>query len=640
MQHRILLVSSNDELTKLADKVSKELNINYDLYEGGITKDGHLYAKENSYKYDVIISSGGTAEAIRQIVCKPVVSVEISAADILYAIYDAKKFNNKIGIVVYKNDELAQLYKLKNYINLDCEIFEYETKNEIINKMNDATSLGRLTLVGIGGCIKETAIEHNLDYIIIKSSEGSVRNAFANAANICELTRNDKERAKRYQTILDYSVEGIISFDKNNKITSINAAAEKIVGVKYDEAINKNMSLINDNFKVLLGDGSEIYNKLMKVNGKQVIVNRIPIIIDNDTLSVVVNMQEISNIQKIERNLRTELYRKGLVARHTFSDIVGDSKIIKDTVNKAKKVGRTDSTILITAETGCGKELFAQSMHNISSRRGGPFVAVNCAALPENLLESELFGYEEGAFTGAKRGGKIGMFELAHKGTIFLDEISEIPLALQGRLLRVLQEREIQRVGGDAVVNVDIRIIVASNKNLFEKVIKGSFREDLFFRINVLDLYIPPIRERKQDIPLLLDNCFKAMGSKIRVKNLSKEAVNWIMKYDWKGNVREIENFAQRMFVLLEDHTDINVNNLEKIINYNLISSLSQKYSAENNGNFIQIEIGDIKEMENKIILEAVKKYGGDKTLLADKLGISRTTLWKKLKEMDIDLLN
>ena len=635
MPSRILLVSSNDELTKLADKVSKELNINYDLYEGGITKDGHLYAKENSYKYDVIISSGGTAEAIRKIVNKPVVTVEISAADILYAIYEAKKFKNKIGIVVYKNDELAQLYKLKNFINLDCEIFEYETKSQLIIKMNDATSSGRLTLVGIGGCIKETAIEHNLDYVIIKSSEKNMRNALINAANICELTRKDKERAKRYQTILDYSGEGIISYDKNSKVTSINATAEKILDVKYDDVINRDMGAINSNFKVLYGDGGELYNKLTKINGKQVLVNRIPIIIDNDTLSVVVNIQETSNIQKIERNLRAELYRKGFVAKHTFLDIIGNSEIIRETVNKAKKIGKTDSTVLITAETGCGKELFAQSMHNISSRRGGPFVAVNCAALPENLLESELFGYEEGAFTGAKRGGKIGMFELAHKGTIFLDEISEIPLGLQGRLLRVLQEREIQRVGGDSVVNVDIRIIVASNKNLFDKVIKGSFREDLFFRINVLDLYIPPIRERKQDIPLLLDNSFKTIGSKIRVKDFTKEAVNWIMKYDWKGNVREIENFAQRLFVLLEDHSEIDVNSIEKIINYNLISSLSKKYSAENKNSFIQIEIGNIKDMENKIILEAAKRYRGDKTMLADKLGISRTTLWKKLKEMD-----
>jgi PAS domain S-box-containing protein len=634
MPNRILLVSSNDELTKLADKVSKGLNINYDLYEVGITKDGHLYARENSHKYDVIISSGGTAEAIRNIVNKPVVSVEISVADILYAIYEAKKFKDKIGMVVYKNDELAQLYKLKDFINLDCEIFEYETKSEIIDKLNAATSSGKLTLVGIGGCIKETAIEHNLNYIIIKSSEKSVRNALINAANICELTRSDKERAKRYQTILDYSGEGIISFDKSNKVTSINATAEKILGVKYNDVINMDMGAVSNDFKVLLGDGSELCNKLTKINGKQVLVNRIPIIIDNDTLSVVVNIQETSNIQKIERNLRAELYRKGFVAKHTFSDIIGDSDIIKETVNKAKKIGRTNSTVLITAETGCGKELFAQSMHNLSRRMGGPFVAVNCAALPENLLESELFGYEEGAFTGAKRGGKIGMFELAHKGTIFLDEISEIPLGLQGRLLRVLQEKEIQRVGGDSVVNVDIRIIVASNKDLFDKVVKGSFREDLFFRINVLDLYIPPVRERKQDIPLLLDNCFRRMGSRIRVKNFSKEAMNWILEYDWKGNVREIENFAQRMFVLLEDHTYIDINDIENIINHNLARSLGKKYSGDSKNNLIQIEIGDIKDMENKIILEAAKRYKGDKTMLADKLGISRTTLWKKLKEM------
>jgi transcriptional regulator with PAS, ATPase and Fis domain len=199
--------------------------------------------------------------------------VEISVADILYAIYEAKKFKDKIGMVVYKNDELAQLYKLKDFINLDCEIFEYETKSEIIDKLNAATSSGKLTLVGIGGCIKETAIEHNLNYIIIKSSEKSVRNALINAANICELTRSDKERAKRYQTILDYSGEGIISFDKSNKVTSINATAEKILGVKYNDVINRmircrvnyspSRSLILNSVKFPCGDniGQDSHNQ-------------------------------------------------------------------------------------------------------------------------------------------------------------------------------------------------------------------------------------------------------------------------------------------------------------------------------------------------------------------------------------------
>ncbi|HYE81755.1 MAG TPA: sigma 54-interacting transcriptional regulator [Clostridia bacterium] len=637
MQNRILLVSSNDELTELVNKVSKELKIDLDIYEGGIMKDGHLYAQKNSDNYDVIISSGGTAEAIRQIVSKPVVSVEINVADILYSVFSAKKFNNKIGIVVYKNDELAQLYKLKNHLDIDCEIFEYETKIDLIEKLDDAVSIGKLTLVGIGGCIKDTAQNYALDYIIIKCSEKNVRKALINAINICELSRSDKERAKRYQTILDCSEEGIISFDKGNKITSINATAKKILDIKSEAAIDSDKDFIsNESLNMLFGDGNELYNKLMKINDKQVLVNRIPIIIDNDTLGIVVNFQEISNIQKIERNLRAELYRKGLIAKYTFSDIIGDSHIIKETINKAKKIGRKNSTIMIIGETGTGKELFAQSIHNISDRREGPFVAVNCAALPENLLESELFGYEEGAFTGAKKGGKIGMFELAHNGTIFLDEISEIPLSLQGRLLRVLQERKILRVGGDSVVDVDIRIIVATNKNLYGKVMEGKFREDLFFRINVLDLYIPLLRERKQDIPLLFDNCFKKLGTRIKVKSLNRDVVNWIMSYNWPGNVRELENFAHKMIILLEDNDNIDVDSLGMITDRNLLSSPGQKYSQNCSDNLIQIEIGNIKDMENKIIIEAIKKFKGDKSMLADRLGISRTTLWKKLKGMDI----
>ncbi len=633
MGNRILFVSPTDELTQMANKVSKELSIKYDLYEGGITKDGHLFAEKSSDKYDVIISSGGTAEAIRKIVSKPVVSIEISVADILYAIYRAKDYNNTIGIVVYKNDELAQIYKLKKYLNIDFKIFEYETKSEIMRMLDDAVSFGRITLVGMGGIIKQTANKHKLDYIMVKCSEKNVRNALINAMNICELSRNDKEIAKRYQTILDYSQEGIISFDKNNKITSINAAAKKILDVKSEKVINKE-DIINDSFEMLLGNGNELYNKLMTINDKQLLVNRIPIVINNDTLSIVVNFQETSNIQETERNIRAKLYRKGLVAKYSFSDIIGDSDKIKEAVNRAGKIGRTDSTILLTAETGAGKELFAQSIHNVSDRRGGPFVAVNCAALPGNLLESELFGYEEGAFTGAKKGGKIGMFELAHNGTIFLDEISEMPLDFQGRLLRVLQEREIHRVGGNSVINIDIRIIVATNKNLFKKVVEGKFREDLFFRINVLDLYIPSLRERKQDIPLLLDKFLIEMGSKIKFINLNEDVAEWIMKYNWPGNVRELRNFAHKMFVLYEDNENINIEDLRKLTNNNLLNNLEQKYSQNNDDSTIKIEIGELEDMENKIIKEAFRIYKGDKSLTAEKLGISRTTLWKKLKDL------
>jgi len=637
MQNRILLVSSNDELTKLVSKVSRELNISYDIYEGGIMKDGHLYAQKHSDNYDVIISSGGTAEAIRQIVSKPVVSVEINVADILYSVFGAKKYNNQIGIVVYKNDELAQLYKLKDHLDIDCQIFEYETKSDLIKKLDDAVSAGKLTLVGIGGCTKDYAQNYNLDYIIIKCSEKNVRKALINAINICELSRSDKEKAKRYQTILDCSEEGIVSFDKGNKITSINAAAKKILDIKAENMLSDDMDVYrNENLDKLLGDGKELNNKLMKINDKQVLVNRIPIIIDSYILGIVVNFQEISKIQRIERNLRTELYRKGLIAMYTFSDITGDSYIIRETINKAKKIGRKNSTLMIIGETGTGKELFAQSIHNISDRREGPFVAVNCAALPESLLESELFGYEEGAFTGAKKGGKIGMFELAHNGTIFLDEISEIPLTLQGRLLRVLQERKILRVGGDSVIDVDIRIIIATNKNLYGKVIEGKFREDLFFRINVLDLYIPALRERKQDIPLLLDGFFSRLDTAIRVKDLNKEVMDWIMRYDWPGNVRELENFAHKIAILMEDNDDIDVDSLGKITDRNLLGSPGQKHYRNSNDNLIQVEIGNIKDMENKIIIEAVRKFKGDKSMLADKLGISRTTLWKKLKEMDL----
>ncbi|HCX62003.1 MAG TPA: sigma-54-dependent Fis family transcriptional regulator, partial [Clostridiales bacterium] len=280
--------------------------------------------------------------------------------------------------------------------------------------------------------------------------------------------------------------------------------------------------------------------------------------------------------------------------------------------------------------------------HNISLRKNGPFVTVNCAAMPENLLESELFGYEEGAFTGAKKGGRHGLFELAHNGTIFLDEVSELPLSLQGRLLRVLQEKEILRIGGDYILNVNIRVIAATNKNLLNMVNEGKFRQDLYYRLNVIDVIIPPLRERKEDIPDLANMFLDRMNDKYgtKISPVSDEIIKILTKYNWPGNVRQLENFIEKSAILSDGFSIDSMfvtNSLLSEENYFKKNMVCENVRNDNlnEDDSISVRLSSLSDIELQVIEQASKIYKGDKSDLANVLGISRSTLWKRLKQIE-----
>jgi transcriptional regulator with PAS, ATPase and Fis domain len=300
---------------------------------------------------------------------------------------------------------------------------------------------------------------------------------------------------------------------------------------------------------------------------------------------------------------------------------------MEDLICRARKYAELDSTtVLILGETGTGKELFAHSIHNESPRAKGPFVAINCAALPENLLESELFGYAEGAFTGARRGGKIGLFEMAHMGTIFLDEIGDMPLNLQSRLLRVIQEKEVMRIGDDRVIPVDVRIIASTNRNLEEDIEKGAFRRDLFYRLNVLKLIIPPLRERKEDIPLLVDLFVEKYSARLgkKVRGITQKARDLLMNLDYPGNVRELKGIIERAVAFAES---------EYIEEADLgISNQAAKQSDAISRDIFKVNF-TLKEIEIMAIKEALAKTQNNISGAARLLGVDRTTIWRKIKE-------
>jgi len=324
---------------------------------------------------------------------------------------------------------------------------------------------------------------------------------------------------------------------------------------------------------------------------------------------------------------RKEILEKGWVAQYSFKDILGHSHSITRAVRLAKKFAKLDGNVLIQGETGTGKELFAQSIHNQSDRIYGPFVSVNCSALSDSLFESELFGYDSGAFTGASKGGKKGLFECANEGTIFLDEISEISLNLQAKLLRVLQEKKVRRVGSEKVVDIDVRIICAANKNLLDMVEAGGFRSDLYYRLNELELFIPALRERTEDIMMLCEDLLQKESDKVNRNFWWKDqsVFDPIINYPWSGNVRELRNFIVKL-VNYSETPEITSEYIKGILNSNSKRTNADKVPE------ISIKVSrDLKIMEREIFRELLSLYEGDKERLCTEYGISKITLWRKL---------
>ncbi len=360
------------------------------------------------------------------------------------------------------------------------------------------------------------------------------------------------------QTIINTVHDGIVALDEKKTISVFNPIAEEIFCYPREGILEKNIedrSIRKDIFSIL-GNKEEERERFVKINNKYVVINSSYIKKDNSKAGIVYTLKDVTEIRRLEEELRRKLISRDNCARYTFNDITGNSKAIKNTRNLARKISRSDSPILIYGESGTGKELFAHAIHNASKRHQYPFVAVNFAALPESLLESELFGYEEGAFTGAKKGGKPGLFEQAHGGTIFLDEIGDAPVSFQIRLLRVLQEKEVRRIGSSRIIPIDVRVISATNKDLKALIEKGEFRQDLYYRLNVLPVRIPALRHRKQDILSLAETFYKkCFNGRFTVKaaDYFKPIREWLLAYNWPGNIRELQNVVEYLVNVCPD---------------------------------------------------------------------------------------
>ncbi|WXR61727.1 sigma 54-interacting transcriptional regulator [Peptostreptococcaceae bacterium AGR-M142] len=443
-------------------------------------------------------------------------------------------------------------------------------------------------------------------------------------------------------TLLDTSYDWAVVVDRNYKITMMSKGYKEFLGVQ--NPVGKDVREVIDNTRLhlIIDSGITEIGEIQEIRGQEVVSMRIPIIKEGKVVGAIgkVMFKDLNDFYVISekvRKLKEELkeYEGSLKseksAKYSFEHIIGSSSIIKEVKYMGEKASKTNSNVLIMGESGTGKELFAHAIHNRSKRVLEPFVKINCGAIPSELLESELFGYEEGAFTGAKKGGKKGKFELADKGTIFLDEIGDMPLTMQVKLLRVIQEREVERVGGNKLKKIDVRIIAATNKNLEELVRKNLFREDLYYRLNVMTLNVPPLRSRKEDISLLADFLKSKLSRALNkyVEGISREAIKYLMNYNWPGNVRELENIIERAINLLDSDLIIKPKHLPSRI---VTSDISNTY-GKTSTNLKEI----IEDIEYKLISKYLNEFKGNKNKVAKTLGISRTSLYKKIEKYNIE---
>ena len=563
----------------------------------------------------VFVSAGGNARLVSKELKSPFVEIRITGFDVLLALNKARQYSKRIALISYKH-KIPYLDQVVDMLSIDLEQVTYGKLEEMDNILKNLESQGYRTVVG-ASLVTEKAQERGLNGVFIYSLDGVTR-AMDAAANIALSKQAEWEKAERLRIIIDFAYDGIIATDKKGFITVFNPSAEKIIGLPRQRAINRNIDKVLDNSRMIkvMETGEPELNQIQSSGDIKILTNRIPIIVNGEVTGAVATFQNIDTIKKAEEKIRRKLHEKGFLAKTCLDDIVGDSRLMQDVKKEAELYAQSNSTVLILGESGTGKELFAQGIHNASARSKRPFIAINCAALPDSLLESELFGYEEGAFTGAKKGGKAGFFELAHGGTIFLDEIGGISPKLQSRLLRVIEEREVMRIGGDHIIPVDIRIIAATNKNLWQKVKDGKFRKDLYYRLNVLELALPPLRERKEDIPQLIRKFLTAYRPSLRKREIDIVAgQHRFLVYDWPGNVRELANVVERFAVLYNGEKESIPVLIEAFFNKQRLTKSSEQKE----------EIREIRK-----VLEEVN---GNKTEAARRLGISRTTLWRKLKK-------
>ena len=596
--------------------------------------------------YDAIIARGYTAQKTltKYSETTPTIRVHISGYDIIRAVYECReKYHPKKIAICGSEERLTEAASVCKILGVEANVYAPVRNQDLPQVLNKAIEDGCDALVS-GYSANLLAGKMGLNSVVIQTGAAALSQAMDEAIYTVERIRHERVISQMYKTIIYSSDAGLLYVDREGIIRVRNHVARQM---------NGNVSIMGKPLKMVISWLEPLFCSVMK-NGKvetrlisipgikiTVSVKCSPVIANNELSGVVFNLTDVTQIQELESQIRRKLSERGLKARYTFDQIIHKSKEIDRVIQLAGRCAASDSNVIVIGETGTGKELFAQSIHNASKRKNGPFVAVNCAALPENLLESELFGYVEGAFTGTSKGGKMGLFEQAHGGTLFLDEVGEISMAIQTKLLRVLQERQVRRIGDNKVINVDVRIISATNKSIRKMADVGQFRRDLVYRLDVLRLFLPPLREREADVELLFVNQLQGMAKRNGQLPVKIEAGVFplLCQYPFFGNIRELRNIAERVFVLHEGDI-INAHDVHEAL-YPADLDMDPSFAISTGTGLAELTETQEQNSENFLgeeerLRQALKISGGNKGKAAKLLGIDRSTLWRRMKKYEI----
>ena len=641
MNRKICIIAPYTELAELACGVGRETAVPFDVWEGNLERGAGLALQAEKDGAQVIISRGGTASIIRGRVRIPVVEIQVTGYDVLRVLQPLIGTGKTAGIVGFFNVvkgcraacEILGISSRELILPVDYTVIDWDSIRSRVYRLIQEEAID--VLIGDTVAFADHLGSLGKPVHLITSGRESILRALEEAANILKVREEEQKNAQRFEAVLNFVHDGVVAVEEKGHLTVVNPVAEKIFGIVRDEVLGRPVTEVIRDTRIdkVLASGFPEYDQLQKAPAGHILTNRIPIRVDGEVKGVVATFQEASQIEAAERKIRQNLYGKGLVARYSFRHILTQDERMRQLIKIAKGYAKTNATILIQGESGTGKELFAQSIHEYSSRSHGPFVAINCSALPSALLESELFGYVEGAFTGAKRGGKIGLFELAHNGTIFLDEIGEMDRVLQGRLLRVLEERQVMRLGSDALIPVNIRVLAATNLDLRQRAAQGQFRVDLLYRLNVLNLPMIPLRKRQADIAYLAEHFFERYKQEHHrpMGKLPDEIVPLLENYAWPGNVRELKNVMERL-VLSAEHGRIDATAVRMLLeemreiwpDHEDKMPQEKTDSRPTGSDWLS---GSLDEIKRRAVLTVLAQESGNKTRAAKRLGIDRATI-------------
>lgn len=571
--------------------------------------------------YDIVVVRGMTGLAISKSYPElNIIDIHMDTSDIASSMLEVISLygrDSKVGLIL-PNSQICEIALLRTLTKLDIVLREEDDEDCLDGVIENLKAQGCNVFVG-GLTINRLCNAKGYRSVFIKTGSTAIKKSIADALVAAQIMDRERTRMGLLKSLVDNNPDSLLVLDDKGRISAANQAAKAFF--KRDDVVGM---CVDDLFPLSLSKVSEDLEIVQVIDGMLMLIAEHPFVSEGEKKGTFISLRRVDDICSTEKKIRTELSKKGLFAKYHFSDIIASQVEMRELIAKAIRYAQVDGNVLVTGETGTGKELFVQSMHNASSRADKPFVAVNCAALSEQLLESELFGYTDGAFTGATKGGRIGLFELAQGGTIFLDEIGELPLRLQAKILRVLQEKEIRRIGGDEYVPVDVRIMSATNQDIPTLIEKGLFRRDLYYRINLITIRIPPLRLRTDDIPVLFKHFVDVKSERMNRTPLRIEtdAIELLKSYSWPGNIRELRNAAERIVILGSSSSITRESILEVDLPINSESLGARGSSSAENGT-----------KKAKTLYEQYVESGMTLQEFASSHGISRTTLWRRLRD-------